>query len=52
MLVNHGEIAQFLKPVLAAEINHVDTETDIELVSGSICATESLKEATYGAVGI
>lgn len=45
---NHGEAIAWnlLKPVLAAEINHVDTETDIGVGVGVyICATESLKEA-------
>ena len=45
---NHGEAIAWnlLKPVLAAEINHVDTETDIGVGIGVyICATESLKEA-------
>ena len=45
---NHGEAIAWnlLKPVLAAEINHVNTETDIGVGVGVyICATESLKEA-------
>lgn len=45
---NHGEAIAWnlLKPVLAAEINHVDTQTDIGVGVGVyICATESLKEA-------
>ena len=45
---NHGEAIAWnlLKPVLAAEINHVDTETDIGVGVGVyICATEELKEA-------
>ncbi len=45
---NHGEAIAWnlLKPVLAAEINHVSTETDIGVGVGVyICATESLKEA-------
>lgn len=53
---NHGEAIAWnlLKPVLAAEINHVDTETDIGVGIGVyICATENLKEAGAfdGAVG-
>ena len=53
---NHGEAIAWnlLKPVLAAEINHVNTETDIGVGVGVyICATESLKEAGAfdGAVG-
>jgi len=53
---NHAEAIAWnlLKPVLAAEINHVDTETDIGVGIGVyICATESLKEAGAfdGAVG-
>jgi hypothetical protein len=53
---NHGEAIAWnlLKPVLAAEINHVDTQTDIGVGVGVyICATESLKEAGAfdGAVG-
>lgn len=53
---NHGEAIAWnlLKPVLAAEINHVDTATDIGVGVGVyICATESLKEAGAfdGAVG-
>jgi len=53
---NHGEAIAWnlLKPVLAAEINHVGTETDIGVGIGVyICATESLKEAGAfdGAVG-
>ena len=45
---NHGEAIAWnlLKPVLAAEINHVGTQTDIGVGVGVyICATESLKEA-------
>ena len=45
---NHGEAIAWnlLKPVLAAEINHVSTETDIGVGVGVyICATENLKEA-------
>jgi hypothetical protein len=53
---NHGEAIAWnlLKPVLAAEINHINTETDIGVGVGVyICATESLKEAGAfdGAVG-
>jgi len=53
---NHGEAIAWnlLKPVLAAEINHVSTETDIGVGVGVyICATENLKEvgAFDGAVG-
>lgn len=53
---NHGEAIAWnlLKPVLAAEINHVDTATDIGVGVGVyICATKSLKEAAAfdGAVG-
>ncbi len=53
---NHGEAIAWnlLKPVLAAEINHVGTETDIGVGIGVyICATESLKDAGAfdGAVG-
>lgn len=53
---NHGEAIAWnlLKPVLAAEINHVDTATDIGVGVGVyICATENLKEAGAfdGAVG-
>jgi hypothetical protein len=53
---NHGEAIAWnlLKPVLAAEINHVSTETDIGVGVGVyICATENLKEAGAfdGAVG-
>jgi hypothetical protein len=53
---NHGEAIAWnlLKPVLAAEINHVDTQTDIGVGVGVyICATENLKEAGAfdGAVG-
>lgn len=53
---NHGEAIAWnlLKPVLAAEINHVDTQTDIGVGIGVyICATENLKEAGAfdGAVG-
>ena len=43
---NHGEAIAWnlLKPVLAAEINHVDTATDIGVGVGVyICATENLK---------
>ena len=45
---NHGEAIAWnlLKPVLAAEINHIDTQTDIGVGIGVyICATEGLKEA-------
>ena len=45
---NHGEAIAWnlLKPVLAAEINHVNTETDIGVGVGVyICVTENLKEA-------
>ena len=45
---NHGEAIAWnlLKPVLAAEINHINTETDIGVGVGVyICATENLKEA-------
>ena len=53
---NHGEAIAWnlLKPVLAAEINHIDTATDIGVGVGVyICATENLKEAGAfdGAVG-
>ena len=53
---NHGEAIAWnlLKPVLAAEINHVGTETDIGVGVGVyICATERLKSAGAfdGAVG-
>jgi hypothetical protein len=53
---NHGEAIAWnlMKPVLAAEINHVSTETDIGVGVGVyICATERLKEAGAfdGAVG-
>lgn len=45
---NHGEAIAWnlLKPVLAAEINHVDVQTDIGAGIGIyICATDELKSA-------
>jgi hypothetical protein len=53
---NHGEAIAWnlLKPVMAAELNHVEKETNIGAGIGVvICATEALKKAGAfdGAVG-